>query len=151
MRYLKQLKEIKESVTTPTYMAGLAQARAYRLLQSNFNRVLQPFDLTMSEWAMLGCIYDAGELRLSELAEVMDIKPPQVTVMTEKLIGKGLIKTVVDTDDNRSRIVSLTDAGTKLVPQAEAEARSFMRKYMHGVSPGDLLAYLRVIAFLADK
>lgn len=151
MRYLKQLKEIKDSVTTPTYTAGLAQARAYRLLQFNFNRVLRPFDVTMSEWAMLGCIYDAGELRLADLAEVMDIKPPQVSVMTEKLITKSLIKTVVDEGDNRSRIVSLTKAGSELVPRAEAEARSFMRQYMQGISPTDLLAYLRVIAFLADK
>lgn len=151
MRYLKQLNEIKEALTMPTYSAGLAQARAYRLLQTNFNHALKPYNLTMTEWAMIGCIHDAGEIRLTELAAELDVKPPQVTVMIDKLASKGFVHTIMNEDDNRAKMVSLTPEGSELVPQAEADMRDFMRQYMKGANRSDLLAYLRVVTFLADK
>lgn len=50
------LYDPKKGLTT--YNTGIIQAKAYRALRTAISSALKKYHLTMSEWALLGTIYD---------------------------------------------------------------------------------------------
>jgi len=135
-----------------TAHVGILQANAYRVLRAQTDEYLKEYDLVSSQWAVLGMLYAQPEGMLShDIAQVLGVKKPYVTAMTSKLLEKGLIQTAKNEDDNRAHFVCLTKKGSEIVPIIEKKLRSSMRTLVKGVSPRDLLGYMRVIKIISDN
>lgn len=135
-----------------TAHVGVLQDFAYRVLKARTTHHLARYDLTSSQWAVLGMLHEKREgMRARDLAEVLGVKKPYITAMTQKLQKRGMIEILPSTADGRVRQITLSATSVALVPEIERDLRSAMHGLVEGVSPRDLLGYLRVIKAISRK
>ena len=137
----------------PTYHAGIAQSKAYRILRQLMASLLKKHGLTMMDWAMLGLVYEAGKkgVRITSLAEQLDTTKAFVTTHINLLEAKELVTRGVDASDTRAKIVKIHSGAKSTVQKIEAELRADMSKNLYSViSPADLSAYVKVLNQIAS-
>jgi DNA-binding MarR family transcriptional regulator len=61
-----------------------------------------------------------GPMTLREIARAIDIDPPAATVGVDQLEARGLVRRTAHPDDNRRKLVHLTDAGRDAVQRGRA-------------------------------
>jgi DNA-binding MarR family transcriptional regulator len=79
--------------------------------------------ISSSQWGVLRSLMRAeGEglagLRLTDLGERLLVRPPSVTGVVDRLLRLGLVTRTTTSADLRTKQVSLTDAGRRLVDGA---------------------------------
>jgi len=133
------------------YSTGLLQGKAYRALTHHLNRALFPYELSIPEWKLLGQLYEKGEMRLTELAVLLDVRPPLVTKLVDQLEKRELLCRIRDPKDSRGRLISATPKGEKLIPDIESTVKKAMGVLLVGTPREELLTYLRVLARIVDN
>lgn len=137
---------------TPTYHAGIAQSKAYRVLRQLMAQLLKKYDITMMDWSMVGLIHEAGKrgIRITDIAQALDTTKAFVTTHINVLEAKGFVVRAVDTQDTRARIVRLAPGASAKVKKIETELRQDMRErlYKH-IAPKDLAVYVKVLDQIA--
>lgn len=131
-----------------TYHVGLIQARGYRALKQHMTAGLKEFDIAPIEWGLLGVLYEHKNeegVRMMDLAEMLGITAPFVTMMVDRLEEKKIIFRDNATDDRRVKYVALTKEGIVFVKKVEPILRDHMGILIAGAKPTDLLAYVRVL------
>jgi DNA-binding MarR family transcriptional regulator len=61
-----------------------------------------------------------GPMTLREIARAVDIDPPAATVGVDRLEARGLVQRTSHPDDNRRRLVHLTDVGRDAARRGQA-------------------------------
>jgi DNA-binding MarR family transcriptional regulator len=61
-----------------------------------------------------------GPMTLREIARAMEVDPPAATVGVDKLAARGLVYRTPHPDNNRSKLVHLTDAGREAAKRGQA-------------------------------
>jgi DNA-binding MarR family transcriptional regulator len=61
----------------------------------------------------------------------------------------GYVRHRFDDDDGRVRLIAATEAGHLKVIEIESCMRDDMRQWLTGIDRQDLLAYIRVLAFIS--
>lgn len=143
MAFISSIKALAKHRTT--YRAGLLQAKAYRILKRRTAALLEPEDLNTIEWALLGLLLESPSTSSGELAAQLLVEQPFVTVMTTKLVKRGLIAATKNPNDARSKLYSLTNKGAGLVHKTEEKLRTGMRTLLEGAGPRDIAGYLIVL------
>jgi DNA-binding MarR family transcriptional regulator len=88
-----------------------------------------------------------GPMTLREIAETAGVDPPAATVAVDELQRRGLVRRGPHPDDNRRKLVHLTDAGLK----AANTARRILTDppaALTALDTGDLAALARILATL---
>ncbi len=144
MNIFKTIKTISNNRTT--YRVGLLQDKACRILKTQTNRELLKYGITSVEFAYLGLLFDNPKgLQANMVAEELGVKAPFVTEISIKLKEKCLIDYGSKKDDNRVKIILITETGQKFVEETEKEMRVKMRPWIEGVSITELSNYLVVL------
>lgn len=139
-----KLLGIQRRVTTHT--VGLLQAKAYRILKHTTNDALKDFHISPLEWSFLGLLHDQPKgLRARELAELLGVEPPFITVVVKKLKLQKMLNIIVDPADKRAKVISLSKTGEKFIPKVEAHLRSVTDPLIKGLNRLELLAYIKVL------
>jgi MarR family transcriptional regulator, transcriptional regulator for hemolysin len=133
------------------YSSGLLQGKAYSRLHVALSRVLQPYELSIPEWKLLGQLYENGKMRLAELAEYLSYDPPMVTKLAKLLEKKGFLKRLQDPNDERAKIVSITKNGTDLVKEIEPVAKKTMGQVLKGITREELIIYIKVLTVIVNN
>ncbi len=129
-----------------TYRIGLLQARGYRILKQRMTQHLSVFDLSPFDWALLGLLYDSRKgMRGCTIAEEIGVEAPFVTLRTRILKQKGLIEEKGDKNDQRAKILRLTEKGRNFVSKIERDLRLSMRYLVEGGPMCDFVTHLRVM------
>jgi DNA-binding MarR family transcriptional regulator len=91
-------------------------------LQADTQRILDQSGLPLlaSHHPFLAALDRLGPLTIGELAEAVGVPQPGAPRSIGQLAGLGLVRSRVAPDDQRRRIVSLTDMGQTLVDSAKA-------------------------------
>ncbi len=141
-----------DSKKLTTAHVGVLQAYAYRALKAETDEHLKEYGLISSQWAVLGMLWaNSNGMQSKEIAHILGVKKPYVTSMTNQLLEKGLIVLLPDKNDKRAHLVKLTSKGKKLVPVIEKKLRKSMKGLVKGVSPRDLIGYMKVIKSISDN
>lgn len=142
---------LPKNVSPTTHGLGILQAKSYRILKAKTANYLEQFEITTVDWAILGTLFASLEgVTLSALSEYLGVKSPLITRRTSILVKKRLIQRKVAHDDSRSRIVSLTPQGRKLVPIIEKGLRRDIKSLFAGCSARELVSFIRVMAKVAE-
>jgi DNA-binding MarR family transcriptional regulator len=91
-----------------------------------------------------------GALPLRALAEALGTDPPYVTVIVDDLTGRGLVTREPNPADRRSRLVTITPAGTEAAAVAE-RILATPPEPMRRLSPTDLSTLDRIVTTLLDR
>jgi MarR family 2-MHQ and catechol resistance regulon transcriptional repressor len=101
----------------------------YVLLDDGDRRVLRAFNLSPSQFAVLGLLGSEEGWRLTDLSERLLFDKSTITRIIDRLEGAGLVLRVADPSDRRVQRVVLTPAGQALREQAQAaHERSIERR-----------------------
>jgi DNA-binding MarR family transcriptional regulator len=85
------------------------------------SRSLKQHQLTVAELAALHLIDRHNELRVGELALLLDITLPAASRAATVLVGQGLVMRNEDPADRRARTLALSDAGRDLIDSTSRE------------------------------
>lgn len=130
------------------YEAFLLHARADRSIRLVVGRELAPFNITMMQWLLLVTVQNGAStgVRMTELAEKLDVTMPQVTALTNDLTKLKLVKQKINAKDRRSRCLVMTPAGTGVVADADKALDGALKKLFKDISTDDIKNYLQTAA-----
>ena len=92
--------------------------RAARSLARRFDEVLRPFDLTNGQFSLLMSLNRPEAPAMGPVASLLAMDRTTLTAALKPLERRGLVKVSQDPSDRRSRILSLTSKGHKLLIRA---------------------------------
>lgn len=112
-----------EQPETIVDLAELLTQASWRL-RKNERKELAPHGLTFAQARALRRLVDAGEMRIGDLANLLEIVPRTATTRIDGLEEAGLVARSMDPSDRRSILVAPTRQGTELVARLSAERRA---------------------------
>lgn len=128
---------------SPTTAEGAFRAfiRAYGLLKRFMDPYFSLHGVSSSQWGVLRTLVRAENeglagLRLTDLGERLLVRPPSVTGVVDRLLRLGLVTRTTSSLDLRTKQVSLTDAGRRLV---------------EGARPGHIKRINAILTVLSEK
>ncbi|MDE1146883.1 MAG: MarR family transcriptional regulator [Azospirillaceae bacterium] len=102
-----------------TCFIGFNLVRAETVIRRRLMEQLAPCQLTLAEFALLSLISVNQGANQRQAGEVLEIAPPNMAHLVDRLAGRGLLTRVRGRRDRRVQLLSLTDAGYELLVQAE--------------------------------
>ncbi len=92
-----------------------AWAKRYHLAsRAMIERVLRPFDLGSTQWYVLYQLVHHGPTAQRDFPKLLQIEKPALSDVVGALVRKGFIDQAPDPNDQRQRILRLTDRGGEL-------------------------------------
>lgn len=117
--------------TEPTGLFAVLHASS--VLEGRLEARLSDVGLSLAKLAALHQLTAAGEsLPLGQLAERLSCVKSNVTQLIDRLEADGLVSRAADSNDRRSRLATLTDAG-KVAYSKGSEIRMQAEREMFGV------------------
>lgn len=95
------------------YSTNLAYSRVYK-------PVLEQLGLTYPQYVTIICLWEENNQTVKGLSEKLFLEPSTMTPMLKRLEAMGYVRRERDSEDERSVLVSLTDAGRELREKAFA-------------------------------
>jgi DNA-binding MarR family transcriptional regulator len=104
--------QLDKQICFSLYSASNAMSRAYRPL-------LEKLDLTYLQYIVMMVLWEHDTMNVKALGSKVSLDSGTLTPLLKRLEGKGLIVRSRSAEDERVRIISLSDAGFKMREQAE--------------------------------
>ncbi len=125
------------------------------ILHKTGSRALEDEGLTTQRWAVLGALSRTGVsdgMPVGDLARYLKVSRQSLAGVIGRLESDGLIETIADTTDRRSRLVRMTSQGsqrweTRALPRIGA----FYDEAVQGLSTEDLSHALHYLVRLLDN
>lgn len=91
--------------------------KALRVVSQAYDSALKPVGIRATQFTLLAVVAGRGELPLTKLAEVLVMDRTTLTRNLKPLVKQGWLK-IGREDDERIRLISITDAGRQVVAEA---------------------------------
>lgn len=136
-----------------TYQTVIAQARAYRKVRSFMDKTLKPYNLTITEWLIIGTAIDAGPtgIRISDIAKILGVEMPVITNLVHKATNTRWLRRIEDSEDKRARRVVMTHMGLEKACNIEGELKKATAPWLKDIDSHALKGFFEVIAELSTK
>lgn len=125
-------------------------ARAQAVSIGPANTVLAPFDLKVRSLSVLWLAAQGLAPSQRELSDFLNLDPSQVVALVDDLERRALVERTADPRDRRSRIITATPAGKRLLTKALTAAKDANAQSFGDLSPDEqetLTELLTRIAF----
>ena len=107
-----------------SHLVGYATKRAAVELKKSYHRHMGPLKLKGVEFSILVLVTSNVDVNQKQLGQALDLSPPNLAVILDRMAGRGLIERVRSTVDRRAQLIHLTDAGRALCAHAEEIAQT---------------------------
>ncbi|TMH07332.1 MAG: MarR family transcriptional regulator, partial [Betaproteobacteria bacterium] len=97
------------------------------------------------EFSILTLVADNKEVNQKQLCQALDLSPPNLAVMLDRLCARGLIERVRGTVDRRAQIIHLTAAGRELQQRARKIAATMEHDATRVLSEGERLLLIELL------
>lgn len=104
-----------------THLLEQAQRRVSREL----DRSLAEVGASGEQWRVLERLVDEAGRPMGELAALLNMNPPTMTKLIDRMVASGLVQRIADAQDNRRVLVFITDAGLQLAEKLSLRANTF--------------------------
>ena len=92
--------------------------RAARALARRFDTALKPLNLNNGQFSLMMALNRPEPAPMGPVADLLAMDRPTLTAAIKVLERRGLVETMADPKDRRSRLMRLTDEGTALLTKA---------------------------------
>jgi DNA-binding MarR family transcriptional regulator len=123
--------------------------RAARALARRFDEVLRPLGITQGQFSLLISLNRPEPPTITSVANLLAMDRTTLTANLKPLQRRNLLKVAVDKEDKRSRRLSLTAAGRRLVAEAFPvwkQTHAETEKLLTGTTPDNLRGALRALS-----
>lgn len=104
---------------------GFRLTRAKVQVHKQLLQQLDPLQLGATEYSVLVLVDANKGIYQRQLGSALEISPPNMVPIVERLVGRGLLRRVASEQDRRMQELYLTPAGQSLLAQAEASVEDF--------------------------
>jgi DNA-binding MarR family transcriptional regulator len=94
---------------------GLLLERASRAVAERLARDIGLDGVTPDHWRVLRCLSDGAGHPMGEIAERLQMNPPTLTKLIDKMVGQSMVQRAADPQDSRRVLVYATDGGLELL------------------------------------
>ena len=101
-----------------SHLVGYAASRAALELRKVFTRNMASLDLRVPEFSILMLVAGNGEVNQKQLGQALDISPPNLAVILDRMAECGWVERVRSTRDRRAQHVHLTAKGRALAERS---------------------------------
>ncbi|MEK8128397.1 MarR family transcriptional regulator [Paenibacillus filicis] len=127
---------------------GVIVSRADLKLSSYYQKVVNPFDITVDQWEILVILWEVEGITQKELAERLTKDQTNVARMLFKLEKKGFIHRVTHETDRRSLRVYLTDKGRDIKDEILAPSIEAYRNTIKGLTEEEVETFRRILGVM---
>jgi DNA-binding MarR family transcriptional regulator len=121
-----------------------------RALTAGEQPILDAHGLTMWAYVVLMTLADEPVRTQAALAEVIRADKTRIIPVLDDLQRRGLIERSPDPTDRRSRLLSLTPAGTETFGSVRSGIRAYERRLLARLSPAERSGLLGALASLSS-
>jgi DNA-binding MarR family transcriptional regulator len=100
---------------------GLLLERAGRVVGERLDRAFGRDGVTADHWRVLRLLADGEGHTMGEIAERLQMNPPTLTKLVDRMVGKSLVQRAADPEDSRRVFVYATDAGLTLLHELQGK------------------------------
>ena len=100
---------------------GLLLERAGRVVADRLGRSIGPGGVTSDHWRVLRHLADEAGHTMGEIAERLEMNPPTLTKLIDRMVGKSLVQRAADPEDSRRVLVYVTDAGLAMLQELQSK------------------------------
>ena len=124
----------------PEQEAYLNLIRTTDQLQIHFARLFRLHGITVQQYNILRILRGARPqaVKISEIADRMITRDPDVTRLVDRLIRQGLVRLERDTEDRRVVLVEITGAGLAMLARLDGPAGTYTEGAMAGLKQQQL-------------
>ena len=99
---------------------ALLLERASRVVAERLTRSIGQEGITSDHWRVLRHLSDEVGHPMGEIAERLEMNPPTLTKLIDRMVGKSLVQRAADPEDSRRVVVYATDAGLDLLQDLQS-------------------------------
>lgn len=130
---------------------GVIVHRADLKLNNYYQKVVNPFDITVDQWEILVILWEREGITQKELAERLYKDQTNIARMLFKLEKKGFIYRVTHETDRRSLRVYLTDKGHEIKNEILAPSIEAYKKTIEGLTEEEVETFRRILSVMYDN
>jgi MarR family transcriptional regulator for hemolysin len=135
-----------------TYTTAALQVITYKKLQNKINGVLKQYGLNMTQWIILGRLRDNKTgLRTTDLARFINVEVPLITMVSQPLLGRGLLDSSKAAHDKRAKLLKLTDRADELMDNVETGMQKQLKDFMKGITRQEQNTYFKVLQTMVSS
>lgn len=126
-------------------MVGTLFHDVAHLIRHQIDDELRPYDLTRASWLAIGIVQSNDRLSQAELAESLELGAAATGKVVDRLEERGLIERHADPDDRRTKRLSVTSEGKKLIRKLRPIGVKIRDSVLQDLNEADqkrLLSYL---------
>ncbi|MCZ4250197.1 MarR family winged helix-turn-helix transcriptional regulator [Pseudoalteromonas shioyasakiensis] len=113
--------KLSDNVCFTLYSATNALIRAFR-------PILEAYDLTYPQYIVMHSLWYNNQVSLKALSHDTHLDPGTLTPIVKRLESKGLLTRQVSSEDERKKVISLTEQGMQLKVDAEELTAKLMAR-----------------------
>lgn len=106
-------------------------------------------NLTIAQLKSLLFIHSQGTTNFTMLAKALNVTPPRVTGIIDRLLKQGLVKREENPENRRMQFLSLTEKGVNLLTELKAQSTNRLSEIMNQLSTEELTALAFGLAAIA--
>ncbi|HWU60983.1 MAG TPA: homoprotocatechuate degradation operon regulator HpaR [Ensifer sp.] len=129
----------------------IALLKAREAVMSHFRPLLATHNVTEQQWRVLRILGERGETDASELAQGATLLAPSLTRMIRSLEDRKLIRTTKDAADGRRVLVSIDEAGVKLLDEVRPESLRIYEELENRIGHDKIEALISLLNEVTDK
>ncbi len=135
-----------EKEPTTTYATAALQVITYKKLQNKINGVLKQYGLNVTQWIIMGRLREKKSgLRTTDLAKFINVEVPLITMVSQPLLGRGLLDSTKSSTDKRAKLLQLTDRANELMDTVELRMQQQLQGLMKDIPRQELNTYFKVL------
>ncbi len=122
--------------------------RMFRVHVENINKQIRKrgfAELSIPQLHMLMAIRKGKEVNMSELADLLDVSPPSVSAMVDRLVEKGIIFREHSKKDRRKVVVRVSPVAEKEFAEFERNAMESFVELIKKIGPETTNAWCTVL------
>ncbi|WP_028558932.1 MarR family winged helix-turn-helix transcriptional regulator [Paenibacillus pinihumi] len=127
---------------------GVIVFRAELKLKNYYQKILQPFDITVDQWEILVVLWEQEGITQKELSERLYKDQTNIARMLFKLEKKGFVHRVTHETDRRALRVYLTAKGREVKEEIMAPSNEAYRNTIKGLSDEEVDTFRRILSVI---
>lgn len=122
-----------------------------RRIQRYYNNRFAELNITLGQSFVLFHLLEADGSSVKDIASTVQLDPPAITGLVDRLAKEGLVERQTDPNDRRTTQIYLTNQGREVAAQAELIATEFNQTMQKIVASDDSAAFERALSSLEEE
>lgn len=107
-------------------------------------------EVALPQYRVLAVLADIGDVRSARVAEALGLEASTITRLVDRLAAGGYVTRGIDPTNRSAVMLSLTDAGRRLVSRVVGWRRAELERILQRLAPDDRASLASGLAQLVD-